>query len=205
MHLGRVKTTLTLQSLLFSISLLFSFPIFLAFFLRFPSFSKDFRGSAKRKTLAFWGKKPLLFPKKHGLEGQGSQIILLTPSYHRLVITIEDCDVGVTMDFACRRVGAATGESTQTLSPGSEVERWSLTQPTTDEPNAFLLGGRPCVFQIISVLPSMRDLNLDGPAIPNANRGDSRESIRVNSPNFHNVQAIRANRLKPAIRNLQLP
>ena len=64
--------SLTLQSLLFSISLLFSFPIFLAFFLCvFPLFSKNFRGSAKRKTLAFLGGKPLLFPKKQGLEGQG--------------------------------------------------------------------------------------------------------------------------------------
>ena len=48
----------------------FRFPIFLAFSCVFPSFSKDFRGSAKRKTLAFFGEKPLLFPKKQGLEGQ---------------------------------------------------------------------------------------------------------------------------------------
>ena len=46
---------------------------------------------------------------------------------------------------------------------------------------------------------------LDGPAIRNANR-----AIRANrfgridsqkNPYFHNVRAIRANRLKPAIRN----
>ena len=75
----------------------FRFPIFLAFFVRFPSFSKDFRGSAKfsdcpcfffvrfpslskdfrgsakRKTLAFFGGKTLCFfhKKKQGLEGQG--------------------------------------------------------------------------------------------------------------------------------------
>ena len=44
----------------------FRFPIFLAFLCIFPLFSKDFRGSAKRKTLAFLGgkKKPLLFPQK---------------------------------------------------------------------------------------------------------------------------------------------
>ena len=29
-------------------------------------------GSAKRETLAFLGKKALLFPKKQGLEGQGN-------------------------------------------------------------------------------------------------------------------------------------
>ena len=47
--------------------------------------------------------------------------------------------------------------------------------------------------------------NLDGPVIRNANRGDSRELIRQNRfaerPYFHNFRAIRANRLKPAIRN----
>ena len=48
---------------------------------------------------------------------------------------------------------------------------------------------------------------LDGPAIRNANWGDSRESIRANrfaekkKKLFHNVQMIRANCLKPAIRN----
>ena len=62
--------SLTLQSLLFSISLLFSLSDFPFFFCVFPSFSKDFRGSAKRKPLLF-GEKPLLFPKKQGLEGQG--------------------------------------------------------------------------------------------------------------------------------------
>ena len=43
-------------------------------------------------------------------------------------------------------------------------------------------------------------LLIDGPAIRNANRGDSRESIR-RKPHFHHVPAIRANRLKTAIRN----
>ena len=47
--------------------------------------------------------------------------------------------------------------------------------------------------------------DLDGPAIRNANRGDSRESICANrfaeNLYFHNVPAIRANRLKTAIRN----
>ena len=47
---------------------------------------------------------------------------------------------------------------------------------------------------------------LDGLAIRNANRGDSRESIRDSRESirrktyFHNVRAIRAIRLKPAIR-----
>ena len=66
------QITLTLQSLLFSISLLF-FRFSLLFCAFFPLFSKDFRGSAKRKTLAFLGKNPCFFPKKQGLEGQGSQ------------------------------------------------------------------------------------------------------------------------------------
>ena len=44
--------------------------------------------------------------------------------------------------------------------------------------------------------------NLDDPAILNANRGESREFIRRKAPiNVHNVRAIRATRLKPAIRN----
>ena len=46
---------------------------------------------------------------------------------------------------------------------------------------------------------------LDGQAIRNENRGDSRESIRRKNPYFHNVRAIRANRLKPAIRNFWPP
>ena len=41
----------------------FRFPIFLAFLCVFPLFSKDFRGSAKRKTLAFLGKNPCFFQK----------------------------------------------------------------------------------------------------------------------------------------------
>ena len=48
-------------------------------------------------------------------------------------------------------------------------------------------------------------LCLDGPAIRNANRDDSHESIRehrfAEKPYSHHVRAIRANRLKPAIRN----
>ena len=43
-------------------------------------------------------------------------------------------------------------------------------------------------------------LALDGLAIRNANRSDSHESIRRKKPYFHNVRAIRPNRLKPAIR-----
>ena len=34
--------------------------------MRFPSFSKDFRGSAKRKTLAFLGENPCFFQKSKG-------------------------------------------------------------------------------------------------------------------------------------------
>ena len=62
--------TLTLQSLLFSISLLF-FRFSLLFGGVFPFFSKEVRGSAKRKPLLFSG-FPLLFSKKQGLEGQGN-------------------------------------------------------------------------------------------------------------------------------------
>ena len=46
--------------------------------------------------------------------------------------------------------------------------------------------------------------NSDGTAIRNANSGDSRESIRRKKPNFH-VLGIRANRLKPVIRNIWPP
>ena len=61
---GHFGYSLTLQSLLFSISLLFSFSDFPCFFLcAFPLFSKDFRGSAKRTTLAFLGKNPCFFQK----------------------------------------------------------------------------------------------------------------------------------------------
>ena len=42
---------------------------------------------------------------------------------------------------------------------------------------------------------------LDGPAIRNANRGDS----RAEKKSFHNLRAIRVNRLKPAIRNFWPP
>ena len=47
----------------------FVFRLFLAFLCVFPLFSKDFRGSAKRKTLAFLGKNPCFFPKKQGFGG----------------------------------------------------------------------------------------------------------------------------------------
>ena len=63
---GDSQSTLTLQSLLFSISLLFSFSDFLAFLCVFPPSSKDFRGSAKRKTLAFFGGFPCFFQKSKG-------------------------------------------------------------------------------------------------------------------------------------------
>ena len=51
---------------------------------------------------------------------------------------------------------------------------------------------------------------IDGPAIRNANRGDSRKSIRANrlaekKPYFPSMRAISANRLKPAIRNFSPP
>ena len=41
--------------------------------MRFSFFSKDFRGSAKRRTLAFF-EVSLAFPKKQGLEGQGIEV-----------------------------------------------------------------------------------------------------------------------------------
>ena len=48
--------------------------------------------------------------------------------------------------------------------------------------------------------------SLDGPANRKANWGDSRELNRLNKKNyFHNVRAIRANRLKSAIRNFLVP
>ena len=67
----RWNMSLTLQSLLFSISLLFfRFP--LLFWGVFPFFSKDFRGSSKRKTLAFCRCFPcFFFPKKARVGGSG--------------------------------------------------------------------------------------------------------------------------------------
>ena len=58
--------SLTLQSLLFPISLLFCFPISLVFLWGFPFFSKDFRDSAKRKTLAFLGVSLASFRQSKG-------------------------------------------------------------------------------------------------------------------------------------------
>ena len=62
--------TLTLQSLFFSISLLFSFSdfpcFFVGFFLCFPRIL-----GVPRFFFFFFGENPLLFPKKQGLEGQG--------------------------------------------------------------------------------------------------------------------------------------
>ena len=50
----------------------FCFPIFLAFLCVFLSFSKGFRASAKRKTLAFFEVSFFFsLQKKQGLEGQG--------------------------------------------------------------------------------------------------------------------------------------
>ena len=62
--LNEFTTTLTLQSLLFFDFLacfVFRFPCFLV---RFPFFSKDFRGSAKRKTLFSFSGFPLASFKK---------------------------------------------------------------------------------------------------------------------------------------------
>ena len=46
--------------------------VFLAFLCVFALFSKDFKGSAGRKILAFFGASSLFLPKKQGLEGQGN-------------------------------------------------------------------------------------------------------------------------------------
>ena len=51
---------------------LFCSPFSLAFLCVFPSFSKDFRGSAKRKTLVFFEVSLVFSKKKQGLEGQGT-------------------------------------------------------------------------------------------------------------------------------------
>ena len=60
----------------------FRFP--LLFLCVFPFFSKDLRGSAKRKTLAFFGVSHAFFSKKkEGLEGQGSGLKLLDPLLSR--------------------------------------------------------------------------------------------------------------------------
>ena len=53
----------------------FRFPIFLAFSCVFPSFSKDFRASAKRETLSFLGEKTLAFSKKARVGGSGSGVV----------------------------------------------------------------------------------------------------------------------------------
>ena len=49
----------------------FRFPISLAFLCVFPFFSKDFRGSAKRKTLAFFGGFPCFFQESKGWRVRG--------------------------------------------------------------------------------------------------------------------------------------
>ena len=71
--------SLTLRSLFFSFSMLSSFSDFPCFFVHFPFFSKDFRGSAKRKTLAFFG-FPLLFFKKARVGGSGFILVWLYSS-----------------------------------------------------------------------------------------------------------------------------
>ena len=58
-------SALTLQPLLFWISLLFSFSDFPCFFCPFSIVSKDFRGSAKIKTLVFFGVSLAFFSKKN--------------------------------------------------------------------------------------------------------------------------------------------
>ena len=63
--------TLTLQSLLFLISLLFLFSDFPCFFLRFSFLFQGFQEFREERNPCFFGEKPLLFPKKQGLEGQG--------------------------------------------------------------------------------------------------------------------------------------
>ena len=50
----------------------FLFRFSLLFWSVFAFFSKDLRGSAKRKKPLLFGGFPLLFPKRQGLEGQGS-------------------------------------------------------------------------------------------------------------------------------------
>ena len=58
-------------SSLFSFSSLFCFAVFLAFLCVFALFSKDFKGSAGRKILAFFGASSL-FCQKAGIGGSGS-------------------------------------------------------------------------------------------------------------------------------------
>ena len=72
---------LTLQSLLFSISLLFCFPIFLAFLGIFPFFSKELRGAAERKTL-FFGGFPCFFSKEARVGGSGQSIGVAKVIHH---------------------------------------------------------------------------------------------------------------------------
>ena len=66
-------SALTLQSLLFSIALLFLFSDFPCFFGAFLlSFAGILGVPRREKPLLFWG-KALAFPKKQGLEGQGGE------------------------------------------------------------------------------------------------------------------------------------
>ena len=86
-------STLTLQSLLSSISLLFSFPIFLAFLCVFPLFSKDFRGSAKRKPLLFWG-ETLAFSKKARIGGSEKSLVTCDSRFEsQIAIAIKSRDL----------------------------------------------------------------------------------------------------------------
>ena len=69
------------EPLFFSISLLFSFSDFPCFFcVCFPSFSNDFRGSAKRKSLVFFFRGfPSIFPNKARVGGSGSVTEFFAP------------------------------------------------------------------------------------------------------------------------------
>ena len=83
---------------------------------------------------------------------------------------------------------------------------------SVNEDDSLILGRHPNEFALTMKTHAPQDWVAkisDGLAIRNANRGDSRDLIRANryadKPYFHNVRAIRANRLKPAIRNFSPP
>ena len=88
----------------------FVFRFSLLFFVRvFPSFSMDCRGSAKRKTLAFFSGKTLAFSKKARVGGSGSCTNIREPGDHpgkrKAYTALLQCRT-----FLCRKKWGRRGE-----------------------------------------------------------------------------------------------
>ena len=90
--------TLTLQSLLFSISLLFSFSDFPCFFLRFSFLFQGFEGFRKERNPCFFGANPCFFQKSKGwrVREQRPFYSPIVPGSQELVLKVpKRCDSSV--------------------------------------------------------------------------------------------------------------